>query len=100
MEEDGITGLERTLDPLQAPECRLHALGVGTGLIADRSMIEPSEAVRARENLKASIIVSRPIDGNHATGQIGEQAAGLIPVAVILVPLPGAADSGSLRIIL
>ena len=33
------------------------------------------------------------IDGDQATGQVGEQAAVRVPVPVILVPLPGAADS-------
>src|SRR3954454_24514603 len=32
------------------------------------------------------------MDGDQATGQVGEEAAVVVPVAVILVPLPGAAD--------
>ena len=92
VEEEGVARLELAVDPLEPLEGGGDALGVGAGLIADRAVIDPAHLVRALQDLEASVGAGRAIDGDQATGQVGEQAAVFVPVAVILVPLPGAAD--------
>ena len=68
------------------------ALQVGPGLVADLAVIDPAQVVRALEHLQAAVLLGGPVHGDQAAGQVREQAAVVVPVAVILVPFPGAAD--------
>ncbi len=66
-------------------------LHVGSGLIADFAVFDAAQQVRAFENFEAAVFAGRPIDGDQATRQLREQAAVVIPVAIVLVPFPSAA---------
>ena len=74
----------------------LHALGIGTSLIADLHVIHAADMVRTAEHLQAAVLFRRPVDGDHAAGQIRKQAAVVVPVSVVLVPGPGTADAAAL----
>ena len=51
-----------------------------------------NESVRAFDYLQAAIFFGGLIDRDHDAGQIGGQVADVVPVSVVLVPLPRAAD--------
>jgi hypothetical protein len=75
MEEHGIAGLELAVDMLQSRDRGLDSFGIGTGLVADDPMVDPTRVVRSSEDLETPVGSDRAIDGDHATGKVGEQAA-------------------------
>ncbi len=67
------------------------AVEIGSGLIAGKDVIDAAHEVGAFEDLKAAVFAGRRIDGDGGTGQEREEHAVLVPVAIILMPGPGAA---------
>src|SRR5262249_41087711 len=74
VEEEGVARPELAVDALESLEGGAEALGVCTRLVADRAVIDPAHAVRALQHLQASVGAGRAIDGDQATGEVGEQA--------------------------
>src|SRR5205085_6526644 len=74
-----------------------HSIGVGAGLIAGEDVVDAAEVVGAAEDLEAAILAGGGVDGDEGAGEEREQDAVLIPVAVVLMPGPGATDAGVLH---
>ena len=60
-------------------------------------MLDPAQPVRSANHLQAAVAPVGAVDGDVAARHVWEKAAVVVPVAVILVPLPGAADPGLLH---
>ena len=60
-------------------------------------VFDPPHLVTALEDLKAAVLTGRRVDRDRDAQQVGVQAAVLVPIAVILVPIPGAAATGTLE---
>ena len=71
----------------------LDALAVRAGLVAGEDVIDAAEVVRALDHLQAAVLARGRVDRDEGAAQQREQDAVLIPVAVVLVPRPGAADA-------
>ena len=71
----------------------VDALAVGAGLVAGEDVVDPAQVVRALDHLQAAVLARGGIDRDERAGQEREQDAVLIPVAVVLVPRPRAADA-------
>ena len=60
-------------------------------------MVDAANAVRAAQNLEAAVLARGCIDRYEHTGQVGIEVSMLVPIAEVLVPFPGAADTGALE---
>jgi hypothetical protein len=60
-------------------------------------MLDAPHFVRAAENLKAAVFARGRVKGDEAACHVRQQAAVVVPVAVILVPLPGSPDERLLK---
>ena len=70
---------------------------VGTGLLAREDVIDPPAYVRILDHLQTAVLPRAFVHGNKGTRELWRQDSVLIPVAVILVPGPGAAGPGILQ---
>ena len=96
MEEESVARFENAVDEFEAFEGVLDALGIGAGLVTEAAMLDAANFVGAADDLQAAVFAGVGIDGDHDRGHVGKEAAVLIPVAVILVPVPCAAGEGFL----
>ena len=88
-------GLEFAMNQFLPFENGCKAVVVGhPSLIADLAVVEPSQLMRAANDLQASVVPGGAIDSDHATGQKGREAPVVVPVTVILMPGPSPAHEG------
>ena len=59
-------------------------------------MVGTPHVIGAAQELQAAVVTVAAVQGHHAAHEMREQAAVVVPVAVVLVPLPGAAAGGIL----
>ena len=93
VEEQRVAGRHLDMHQFEALERFGHALMVGAGLIAGEGVIDAAEVMRAPDHLQAAILARGRVDRDERAAQEREEDAVLIPVAVVLVPRPGAADA-------
>ena len=74
--------LEHLADPLL----------IGAGLFPRQDVIDAAKVMRATDDLQATILPSGRVYGDKSTREQRGQDAILVPVAVVLVPCPCAAD--------
>ena len=74
----------------------LHPLRVGPHLRAVPAVLDPAQAVRTPDDLEAPVPPVGPVHRDVTTGHVGIQRLVVVPVAVVLVPFPRAADPGLL----
>jgi hypothetical protein len=84
------------IDVFQALHRRRDAFGIGTGLLAELAMLDAAHQVRAAQQLQATVLARRRIERNEHARHRRKQTAVVVPIAVILMPLPRAADLGFL----
>jgi hypothetical protein len=70
------------------------------GLPVLAHVVETPELVRALENLEAAVLFGRFVERNEDRQHVRGEAAVVVPVAEILVPLPGTALAGCFIVIL
>jgi hypothetical protein len=56
-------------------------------------VVQPTELVRSAHHLEAAVLGVRPVERDHDRQHLRFEAAVVVPIAVILMPFPGAADS-------
>ena len=71
----------------------VDAFHVGSGLVAAFDVINAAHVMGASENLQAAVFFGGAIDGKHAAGHVRKQTAVVVPVAIILMPRPGTANT-------
>ena len=72
-------------------------LRLGRELAPHQLVVESAHAGRAPDNLEAPVRLRRRVDGDEDAEHVGEQIAVEVPVAVVLMPIPGAAGLGRLQ---
>src|SRR5438045_1150695 len=97
MEDEHRARRHFAMHPLEELLQLWYALRVGAGLVADASVREPAQQVRAAQYLQAAVLAGRRVKGHEGAHETRENEALVIPVAVILMPLPGAAGVGLLQ---
>ena len=93
MENNRVPRIKFTINDLMTLQDLIDTGGIGTILfIGYRHMINPSQAMRAADDLQATVISISTVQRNHETQHVRAQAAVVVPVTVILMPFPGATD--------
>ena len=96
VEEQRGSGRHFAIHVVQVLQREFHPLRVGPHLCTVTAVLDPSQAVRTPDDLEATVRPVGPVHRDVATGHIGIQRLVVVPVAVVLVPLPGSADAGFL----
>ena len=91
VEKENIARLQFHINELQHFEGGLGPLRIGSGLLAIAAVLDPAQEVGAFEHLHAAVLARVRIDGDEGRGHVGEKTSVLIPIAVVLMPGPGAA---------
>ena len=97
VEEPCTAKIHFSIYPIQTFAALFHALDVRADLVAAQHVFDPAQLVRSPDNLEATILQGRGIDGDHDAGQAPEQYAILAPTTVILMPCSRAADPAILH---
>jgi hypothetical protein len=100
VEKHGGTRFHLEIDEFQPLYSHLNPLGVRPILTTESAVPYAPDAMRAPQNLEATVFFAGAVNGDHATGHVRAQTSVLIPIAVVLVPLPCAPPRGSFNIIL
>ena len=94
MKKNGVPRIHLTVNQRQAGEDRIHPLHVGARLIAGELMLDPPDLVGSGNHLEAAVGPRRGIDSDRHARQQRPDEAVVVPIAIILVPRPRAADAG------
>src|SRR5690606_34643308 len=88
------TGSELARDHLEPLGYLCNTLRVGNvlPLAWHGNVVDTSKLMGAPHEFETAILPERPVKRDLAASQIRKQAAVVVPVPIVLVPLPGAAD--------
>jgi len=104
VKEEAVARFHLAIDGLAGLEDLGHALGVGDILsfARHRRVIDASHEMRTRDHLETAILSAGGVERDHAAREPRKETAIVIPIAIILMPLPRAADirllGGQLRL--
>ncbi len=73
------------------------AFQIGSGLFPFSHVIDAAHLVTADEDLKTAVGHRARVQGHEDGAHIGKEAAVVVPIAVVLVPIPPASGSGLLH---
>ena len=82
------------MDQIQLLERRVDAFLICAGLVTALDMIDSAHFVGPAYDLKATVGLCCVINSDHATGHVRKKTTVVVPVAIILMPRPCAADPG------
>src|SRR5678816_3515200 len=97
MKEQRAARFHLAVNQLEMFQRFVDAVHVSAGLIAGLVVIYASHQMRAFDHLEAAILSSRAIDRYQTTRHVREKTVVRIPVTVVLVPFPRAADERLLQ---
>lgn len=97
MEKQGVTWSHVDIEMLQAFGGLQDAVDVCACLVTGQDMVDAAQAMGSPQNLKATILPGRRIDGYHDAAEIREEQTILVPISIVLMPGPGATGFGVLE---